>query len=272
MGSGSTSLASELRGAGFDVSHEGVEGGEGTVSWIHILQLLPRSPSKIVELCESWESHAWHPVLFAGENGGYSKLCGPDIGDKYSKSRECWKGVCRKVLEGNCGCDEKQCDVEFEKFVGVVRDPAETINTLSHKFCPTSRASSSGQLRVASILLDFELEESLECWQGWAKYWTAYYRMLLERRVTLHRREGLDVCKIGMGFKGCAEGVLGKFWREIFARREKVHAFMATGKWDDVGKGLQNSRGGTKKKKLKIEDMGEVGMEVMAVWSKIKML
>ncbi|GMH88888.1 hypothetical protein TrST_g3663 [Triparma strigata] len=271
MGSGSTSLASELRGAGFDVSHEGVEGGEGTVSWIHILQLLPRSPSKIVELCESWESHAWHPVLFAGENGGYSKLCGPDIGDKYSKSRECWKGVCTKVLEGNCGCDEKQCDIEFEKFVGVVRDPAETINTLSHKFCPTSRASSSGQLRVASILLDLELEESLECWQGWAKYWTAYYRLLLERGVTLHRREGLDVCKIGMGFKGCAEGVWGKFWREIFARREKVHAFMATGKWDDVGKGLQNSRGGTKKKKLKIEDMGEVGMEVMAVWSKIKM-
>ncbi|GMH50571.1 hypothetical protein TL16_g06506 [Triparma laevis f. inornata] len=257
MGSGTTSLASELRGVGLQYSHDGVEGEEGSVSWIHILQLLPYSPSKIVELCESWESQAWHPVLFAGENGRYSKLCGPDVGDKYSKSRECWRGVCGKVLEGNMGCgnskSKRKCDVVFNETVAVVRDPIKTINTLSHKFCPNQKkASSSGQLRVASVLLDFELK-GLECWEGWARYWVEYYGLLLKRKVKMHRREGLDVCKL--------------FTEENAVKgREKMSAFVSTGKWDD---GYKNSRAGKKKKK-KLEDMGEVGKDVKELWAKIK--
>lgn len=58
MGSGTTSLASELRGVGLQYSHEGVEGEEGSVSWIHILQLLPYSPSKIGADERGWRSVA----------------------------------------------------------------------------------------------------------------------------------------------------------------------------------------------------------------------
>ena len=164
MSSGSRSMASELRGLGLDVEHEGVGGTHGTVSWLHSLLYMPTSdPSSYVEhLCDQFIPNAWHPVLLAGET---ATGCGFDDGADMRElsvandaaarmnARRCWQRVCPHIVDAFRSCAStadgpsraySACPIDFGPPLLMARHPLSVISSFVAGYCdsdPVSRPS-----------------------------------------------------------------------------------------------------------------------------------
>mmetsp|Transcript_20902 Transcript_20902/g.67325 ORF Transcript_20902/g.67325 Transcript_20902/m.67325 type:complete len:447 (-) Transcript_20902:187-1527(-) len=222
MGSGTRSLATDLRRLGLDVGHE-VTGKDGAVSWLHVLLFddvddladkgaaAARRKKRRKALCADFVEGAWHPQNLAIDE----VACAPEKGNRGDVVRRCWRQRCDAAMARWIGCG-KRGDCPLAAFRGssketsaapvvLVRHPLRTIESLARHFCPRNSGDlPEAQLKVISAVLGTtkKTKAKVTCVEHFARYYRDYYAVAARNTTSVVlRRETTTACDVANLYK-----------------------------------------------------------------------
>jgi len=236
--SGTTEMASNLQALGLEVAHESSDtlwsfARDGTVSWLHMLRLMPGAAAEdtLVEICRSSRRNmGFHPAMFRTPRRGCSYRQEWDT---------CWRRECLELIDEEWGCASRTadsatapkrpggwrkaarraagigsaaafdtspssgtCETPFARTLLQVRHPLRVAESLSVKFCEGLDSEPHAHLRAfLRALWPGHPWDALGCAATAAWYWTLYNEAMLaaHRAGTIHswyRVEQSSACAV----------------------------------------------------------------------------